>query len=71
MTRGYEEVSTSQAGHKRGTPQEMLTARSLVTAMSTEELGLYNQVPIEISLEMLDGSTASTIWEENNAIYFT
>ena len=71
MVRGYEEVSSSQAWHRRGTPQETPTANSLVVAMSTEEMRLYSQVPAEISLEMSDNSTALTIGEANNAIYFT
>ena len=49
----------------------MLTASNLVATMSTKELRLYNQVPVEISLEMLDGPTTSTIGEADNAIYFT
>ena len=71
MARGYEEVSNSQDGHRRGTPREMPTASSLVAAMSIEELRLYNQVYVEISLEMSDGPTASTIGKADNAIYFT
>ena len=41
MEKGHEEVSTSQTGHMRGTPREMLTASSLVAGMSGEELRLY------------------------------
>ena len=40
MERGHEEVSTSQAGHRRGTPLEMPTTSSRVVAMSVEELRL-------------------------------
>ena len=32
---------------------------------------LYSQVPTEISLEMSDGPTTSTVGEANNVIYFT
>ena len=71
MARGHEEVSNSQAGRQRGTPRETPTASCLVTAMSTEELRLYNQVLVEISLEMSDGLATSTVEEEDNAIYFT
>ena len=42
MEKGYEEVSSSQAGCRRGTPLETPIASSLVAAMSTEELRLYN-----------------------------
>ena len=41
MTRGHEEVSTSQAGRRKGTPQEMSTASNLATAMFAEKLRLY------------------------------
>ena len=40
MTRGHEEVSTSQAGRKRGTPWKTPTASSLVDAISAKELRL-------------------------------
>ena len=42
MARGHEEVSTSQARHRRGTPREMPTASSLVASMSVKELRLYS-----------------------------
>ena len=71
MARGYKEVSSSQARRWRATPQETPTASSLVAAMSIEELRLYSQAPTEISLEMSDGSTTSTIGKADNAIYFT
>ena len=71
MVRGYEEVSSSQARRRRGVPRETPTASSMVAAMSIEELKLYNQAPVEISLEMLDDLTASTIGEADNVIYFT
>ena len=71
MVRGYKEVSSSQAGRRRGTPLETSIVSSLVDAMSAEELRLYNQVPTKISLEMSDGPVASTIEEADNVIYFT
>ena len=71
MARDYEEVSSSQAGHWRGTLREMPTTCSLVVAMSTEELRLYSQVATEIILEMLDGLATSTVREADNSIYFT
>ena len=42
MKRGYEEVSSSQAGHRRGTPRETPTASSLVTTMYAEKPRLYS-----------------------------
>ena len=71
MTRGHEEVLTSQARHRRTTPQETPIAISLVVAMFLEELRLYNQIPIEISLETSDGAVTSIVGEAGNAIYFT
>ena len=71
MERGHEEVLTSQARHRRGTPWETPTASSLVAAMSVEELRLYNKIFAEISLEMSDGAATSTFGEANNVVYFT
>ena len=41
MVRGHKEVSTNQAGYRRGTPREMPTTRGLVATMSVEELRLF------------------------------
>ena len=71
MARGHVEASTSQAGRKRGTTREMPTVRSLVVAMSVEDLRSFRQVPSAIRLEVLDGTTTSTIGATDNAIYFT
>ena len=71
MERCHEEVSTSQFGRRRGTPQETPTASSLVAAMSAEELWLYSQILIEISLETSDNTTTTTIREAENVVYFT
>ena len=71
MEIGHEEVSTSQVKRKRGTHREKPTASSLVAAMYVEELRLYNQIPIEISLETLDSVATSTIGEASNSVYFT
>ena len=71
MARGQEETSTSQAGRRRGTPRESPTASCLVVAMSVEELRSFCQVPTDISLELLDGATVSTVGAADDAIYFT
>ena len=71
MKKGHEEVLTNQVGRRKGTPWEMPTASSLVAAMSIEELRLYNQIPIEISLETLDGAATTTVGEADNVVYFT
>ena len=60
MAGGQEETSTSQVGRKRGTPRDTPTTSSLVAAMSIEELKSFNQVPANISLELLDDTAAST-----------
>ena len=44
---------------------------SLVATMSVEELRSFRQVPIAIRLEVSNGTTASTIRGEDNAVYFT
>ena len=71
MTRSHKEASTSQAGRKRGTPWEMPTISSLVTAMFVEDLRSFRQVPTAIRLEVLDGAATSTIGATYNAVYFT
>ena len=71
MARGHEEVSTSQARSRRGTPRETPIASSLVVVMSAEELRLYSQIPDEINLETSDSTTTSTFGEPDNAVYFT
>ena len=71
MARGHEEVLTSQIGCRRGTPEETLTAGSLVVAMFVEEPRLYNQIPVKISLETSDDVATSTVGEADNAVNFT
>ena len=71
MARGHEEVLTSQAGHRRGTPRETPTASSLVTVMFAEELRLYSQIYTEIGLEMSNGTATSIFGEADNVVYFT
>ena len=71
MERGYEEVSSNQARRQRVIPWEMPIASSLVEAMFVEELSLYSQVPVEISLEMSSGLATSIIGEADNTIYLT
>ena len=62
MTRDHKEVSTSQAGRRRGTPWETPTTSSLVAAMSVEELRLYSQILTKINLETSDGAATITVW---------
>ena len=71
MVRGHEEASTSRARHKRGTPWETPTVRSLVAVMSIEELRSFSQVLAVIRLEVSDGTTVPTIGGADNGIYFT
>ena len=39
--------------------------------MSVEELRSFCQVPVDISLELLDGVAVTTVGGADNAIYFT
>ena len=71
MAKGHKEVSTSQAGRRRGTPREMAIARSLFAALSTEESRLYRKIPTEISLYMSDGATTTIVGKADNDVYFT
>ena len=71
MVGGQEETSTNQVGCKRGTPWDTPTTRNLVTAMSVEELRSFSQVLANISLELSDGTTASTKGGVDNAFYFS
>ena len=67
----WQEVSTSQVGHRRGTPWELPTTSSLVVANSVEELRLYNQIPAEISLKTSNCAATLTVGEAGNVVYFT
>ena len=71
MARGHEETSTSRVGRRKGAPWESPTASSLVAAMSVEEMRFFCQVSTDISLELLDGATISTVGWEDNSVYFT
>ena len=70
MARGHKEVSTSQIGRRRGTPQETPIASSLVVFTYAEELRLFSQIPTEISLETSDDGATSTFREADNVVYF-
>ena len=52
MARDHGDTSTSQAGRKKGTPQETSFISSLVAIMSVEELRSFGQVPFVIRLEV-------------------
>ena len=71
MAKGEEEISTSRAKRRRGAPRESLTASSLDAALSVEELRSFCQVLVDVSLELLDGVTISTVGWADNIIYFT
>ena len=49
----------------------MPIASSLVAAMSIEDLRSFSQVPIDISLELLDGTAIPITGGADNAVYFT
>ena len=71
MARGQEETSTSQAGHRRGPDQDTPSTSSIIYSLSIDELRSYCHIPDNIDFEFPDGSTESTIDEEDGAIYFT
>ena len=66
-----EETSTSHVGHRRGSSWELPTVSNFVASMSMEELRSFYRVPNNISLELSDGPTFSTIGQADNVVYFT
>ena len=46
---------------KKGSSQESLTASSLMSSISMEELRFFYRVPNNISLEFSDGPACSTV----------
>ena len=71
MTRGEEETSTSQAGHKRGPARGTRSARSIVSSLTMEELRAYCEIPDNIDLKLMEKSDESTLGGEHNAVFFT
>ena len=71
MARGQEETSTSQVRHRRGPSWELPSASSLVSSMSMEELRSFCQIHDNISIELSEGPTASTVGEAVSVVYFT
>ena len=71
MLRGQEETSTSQVGRRKGSSRELPTTSSLVSSMSMEEMRSFYQVPDDVSLELSDRPTFSTIGQADNVVFFT
>ena len=71
MARGKEETSRSQAGRRRGPGLDTLSASSIISSLSMEELRSYYHILDSIDFELLDGSAESTIDKEEDAVYFT
>ena len=71
IARGQEETSTSQVGHRRGPSLDTPSASSLISSLSMEESRSYCQIPNTIDFEFPDGPVESTIFEEDNVMYFT
>ena len=63
--------STSQAGCKRGPGRDTLSASSIISSFSLEELRSYCHIPANIDFELPDGLFESTIDKEDGAVYFT
>ena len=57
MMRGQEETSTSQVGRRKGFSRESLTASSLMSSMSMEELRSFYRVLDDIILKFSNGLT--------------
>ena len=71
MTRGQEEISTSQARRRRGLSRDTPSTSNIISSLSMEELKSYCQILDNIDLELSYGPVESTLDEEDNAIYFT
>ena len=71
MTRGQEEISTSQVRCMRGSNQELPSSSSLVSSISTEELRSFYQIFDSIGLELSDGLAASIVGEADSVVYLT
>ena len=71
MMRGQEETSTSQVGRRKGSIRESPTTSNLVSSMSMVEMRSFYRVPHDISLDLLDEPTCSTIGQAHNVVYFT
>ena len=69
--RGQEETSISQVGRRKGSSWESPTASSFVSSMSIEELWFFCQVLDDISLELSNRPTSSTVGQADNVFYFT
>ena len=54
MTRGEEETSTSQAGHKRGLGRGTRSTSSIVSFLTMEELRTYCEIPDNIDLKLME-----------------
>ena len=71
MTRGEEETSTSQVGRKQGPARRTLSARSIVSSLTMEELRTYCEIPDNIDLKLMEKPDKSTIGGEHNGVSFT
>ena len=71
MTRGEEEISTSQAGRKRGPACGTRSASSIVSSLTMEELRTYCEIPDNIDLKLMEKLDESTLGGEHNVMFFT
>ena len=71
MARGQEDTSTSQVGLRTGPSWDTLSASSLISFLSMEELRSYCRIPNSIDFELLDYPAEATIEEEGSVVYFT
>ena len=71
MKRGEEEISTNQAGHKKGLAQGTRFASSIVSSLIMEELRTYCEIPDNIDLKLMEKSDESTLGGAHNVVLFT
>ena len=71
MARGQEETSISQARRRRGSSRESLSASSIISSLSMDEVRSYCQIPEDIDNELSEGPIESTMGEEYNVVFFT
>ena len=70
MTRGQEETSTGQAGHRRGPSRESPSASNIISSLSMDEVRSYYQIPDDIDFDLSKGPAESIMGDEYNTVFF-
>ena len=71
MAKGQEETFTSQVERKKGTPPGIAHYKQPSHCYVYKGVEILLSVPTDISLELSDGATVSTVGGADNAVYFT